>query len=110
MSETPALDHRGRPRVVVTGIGMHTPAGAGLDSVWTTLLAGRSVAAPITRVDTSGLGVRFACEVSDFDPVAYLGPKESRRVDRTAQLGFAAASDALEDAGELGIDPARVAV
>jgi 3-oxoacyl-[acyl-carrier-protein] synthase II len=105
-----AIDHRGRPRVVVTGIGLHTPAGAGLDAVWTTLLAGRSVAGPVTRVDVSGLGVRFACEVTEFDPVPYLGPKESRRVDRTAQLGFAAASDALEDAGELGIDPARVAV
>ena len=84
------LDHRGRPRVVVTGVGLQTPAGAGLEAVWATLLAGRSVAATIERFDPSPLSVRFGCEIRDFDPVPYLGPKESRRVDRAAQLGYAA--------------------
>jgi 3-oxoacyl-[acyl-carrier-protein] synthase II len=104
------LDHRGRPRVVVTGVGLQTPAGAGLDAVWSTLLAGRSVAAPIQRFDASPLSVRFGCEMVDFDPVPYLGPKESRRVDRAAQMGFAAAADALADAGDPGVDPARAGV
>ena len=104
------LDHRGRPRVVVTGMGLQTPAGAGLDAAWSTLLAGRSVAAPIKRFDPSPLSVRFGCEMIDFDPVPYLGPKESRRVDRAAQIGFAAAADALADAGDPGADPARCAV
>jgi 3-oxoacyl-[acyl-carrier-protein] synthase II len=104
------LDHRGRPRVVVTGVGLQTPAGVGLDAVWSTLLAGRSVAATIRRFDASPLSVRFGCEMVDFDPVPYLGPKESRRVDRAAQMGFAAASDALADAGDPGVDPARAGV
>jgi 3-oxoacyl-[acyl-carrier-protein] synthase II len=104
------LDHRGRPRVAVTGVGLHTPAGAGLDANWTTMLSGRSAARPIEAFDTSHLAVTFACEVRDFDPSAYLGPKESRRVDRGSQLGFAAAVDALADAGEPGADPARCAV
>ena len=104
------LDHRGRPRVAVTGVGLHTPAGAGLADNWSRMLAGRSAARPITGFDASPLAVRFACEVQDFDPVAYLGPKESRRVDRGAQLGFAAAVDALADAGDPGVDPARCAV
>jgi beta-ketoacyl-acyl-carrier-protein synthase II len=108
MSE--ANDHRGRPRVVVTGVGLHTPAGAGLEANWNTILAGRSVAGPIQRFDPSDLSVRFACEVRDFDPVSYLGPKEARRVDRGTQLGFAAAADALADAGDPGADPARCAV
>ncbi len=103
-------DHRGRPRVVVTGMGMHTPAGVGPDANWAAMLAARSTAAPIRRFDASALPVRFGCEVLDFDPVAYLGPKESRRVDRGAQLGFAAAADALADAGAIGADPARCAV
>ena len=107
---TEHLDHRGRPRVVVTGVGLQTPAGATLDSVWSTLLAGRSVAAPIRRFDASPLSVRFGCEFLDFDPVPYLGPKESRRVDRAAQMGFAAAADALADAGDVGVDPARAGV
>ncbi len=105
-----ALDHRGRPRVAVTGIGVKTPAGCDLDTFWATLLAGRSKAAPITAFDASDLPVQFACEVKDFDPIPYLGPKEVRRVDRNAQLGFAAAVDALKDAGEPGADPARCAV
>ena len=105
-----ALDHRGRPRVAVTGVGLHTPAGAGLDANWSTMLAGASAAGPITAFDTTNLPVHFACEVHGFDPTAYLGPKESRRVDRGSQLGFAAAADALADAGDPGVDPARCAV
>ena len=54
--------------------------------------------------------MQFGCEVHDFDPTAYLGPKEARRLDRVTQLGFAAAADALADAGDLGADPARCAV
>jgi 3-oxoacyl-[acyl-carrier-protein] synthase II len=91
-------------------MGVKTPAGNDLATFWTTIAAGRSMAATITRFDPSPLPVRFGCEVRDFDPAAYLGPKESRRVDRVTQLGFAAAADALADAGELGADPARSAV
>jgi len=104
------LDHRGRPRVAVTGIGVKTPAGNDLETFWTTLLAGRSRAARIARYDPSDLPVQFGCEVIDFDPVPYLGPKESRRIDRAVQLGVAAAIDALADAGDAGVDPARCAV
>jgi 3-oxoacyl-[acyl-carrier-protein] synthase II len=107
---TSHLDHRGRPRVAITGLGVKTPAGNDLDAAWSTLAAGRPTAATITRYDPSPLPVRFGCEVHDFDSTAYLGPKESRRVDRATQLGFAAAADALADAGELHADPARSAV
>jgi len=104
------VDHRGRPRVAVTGVGLHTPAGAGLDANWAAMLAGASAGRTITSFDVSALAVKFACQVHDFDPTAYLGPKESRRVDRGSQFGFAAAADALADAGDPGADPARCAV
>jgi 3-oxoacyl-[acyl-carrier-protein] synthase II len=104
------VDHRGRPRVAVTGLGLKTPAGNDVATFWKTVLAGESMAANITSFDTSYLPVRFACQVKDFDPVEYLGPKEVRRVDRNAQLGFAAGIDAYRDAGETGADPARCAV
>jgi 3-oxoacyl-[acyl-carrier-protein] synthase II len=104
------LDHRGRPRVAVTGLGVKTPAGNDLDSFWSQLSSGRSVAATLTRFDPSDLPVRFGCEVHDFDGAQYLGPKEARRVDRVTQLGFAAAADALADANEPNADPARCAV
>jgi 3-oxoacyl-[acyl-carrier-protein] synthase II len=104
------VDHRGRPRVAVTGMGLKTPAGNDVASFWETVLSGAPMAANITSFDTSYLPVRFACQVKDFDPVEYLGPKEVRRVDRNAQLGFAAAIDASRDAGDTGADPARCAV
>jgi 3-oxoacyl-[acyl-carrier-protein] synthase II len=104
------LDHRGRPRVAITGLGIKSPAGLDVESFWSQLLAGRSAAAPIERFDASELTVRFACEVRDFDPDPYFGPKESRRLDRVTQLGVAAAADALADAGDVRIDPARCAV
>ena len=105
-----STDHRGRPRVAVTGLGVKTPAGSDLATFWSTLLEGRPTAAPITRFDGSVLPVGFACEVPDFDPGAYLGHKEARRADRVTQLGFAAATDALVDAGDIGADPGRCGV
>jgi 3-oxoacyl-[acyl-carrier-protein] synthase II len=104
------LDHRGRPRVVITGLGIKSPAGNDVESFWSRLLAGTSAAAPIVRFDASELSVRFACEVHDFDPDPYFGAKEARRVDRVTQLGVAAAADALADAGDVRTDPARCAV
>ena len=99
-----------RTRVAITGLGVKTPAGCDLDTFWSTLQAGRSCAAPISRVDPAALPVRFACEVTEFDPTTYFDSKEARRTDRVAQLAFGAAADALADAGELGADPARCGV
>ncbi len=105
-----ALDHGGRLRVVITGLGLKTPAGCDLESFWSFLLSGRSSAATISSFDPSDLSMRFACEVLDYDPSVYLGPKEVRRVDRVAQLGLGAAVDALADAGNPSLDPSRGAI
>jgi|SoiMetStandDraft_2_1073263.scaffolds.fasta_scaffold00224_7 3-oxoacyl-[acyl-carrier-protein] synthase II len=104
------VDQRGRPRVVVTGIGVKTPAGNDVPSFWEELCAGRASARTIESFDPSDLSITFAGEVRDFDAVDYFGPKEARRQDRVTQLGFGAAADALGDAGELGADPSRCAV
>ncbi len=100
----------GRHRVAVTGLGVKTPAGCDVETFWSTLCKGRSTAAPVRRIDVSELPIGFGCEVVDFDPEPYLGYKEARRTDRVAQLGFAAAADALADAGDPGGDPARYGV
>lgn len=105
-----ALDHRGRQRVAVTGLGVKAPGGATLDAFWSRLRSGRSTAAHYTNVDRSTVPVDFGCEVLDFDPTAYVGPKEARRLDRVTQLGLAAAVDALADAGDPGADPGRCGV
>lgn len=108
-----ATDHRGRPRIVVTGMGVKSPAGQTVDDMWAGLLAARSAAAPVTLFDASAHSVGFACEVRDFDPEAYVGPKEVRRTDRTALLGLAAAADAIAAAtatGPFGVEPVRCGV
>jgi 3-oxoacyl-[acyl-carrier-protein] synthase II len=103
-------DQEGRARVVVTGVGVKTPAGIDVDTFWQRLRSGVATGRTIDSFDPSALPVRFAGEVPDFDPVPYFGPKESRRQDRVTQLGFGAAADALADAGELGADPSRCGV
>lgn len=113
MTAVPAAARR---RVVVTGVGLRTPAGHDPESFWATLLEGRSTAAPIEGFDPTDHPVQYACEVKDFDGEALFGFKEARRLDRAAQLGLASANDAVRAAfGEggfagSGIDPARAGV
>ena len=105
------LDHRGRPRVAVTGMGVKTPAGADLDTFWSTVRDATPTAATVPEWVDVGLPVTFACTVpSAFDPETYFGTKDVRRQDRVTHLGFSAAADAIEDAGDLSADPARCAV
>jgi 3-oxoacyl-[acyl-carrier-protein] synthase II len=104
------LDHRGRPRIAVTGLGVKTPGGTDVASLWSNIRAGKPMARTITIFDPTELPVRIAGEVRDYDPVEYFGPKEVRRQDRVTHLGFGAAADAIADAGEIGADPARCAV
>src|SRR4029453_8446095 len=107
---TGATDHRGRPRVVVTGMGVKAPGGLTVDELWASLMEPRPAAAPVTLFDASELSVGFACEVTGFDPEPYVGPKEVRRTDRVALLGIAASSDALDAAharAPLGVESVR---
>ncbi|TXN60266.1 beta-ketoacyl-ACP synthase II [Methylobacterium sp. WL6] len=93
-------------RVVVTGLGMVTPLGSGVEHTWSRLIAGDSGAGPITTFETSDLACRIACTVplgdgSDgtFDPDAWMEPKEQRKVDPFIVFAMAAAGQALDDAG-----------
>jgi 3-oxoacyl-[acyl-carrier-protein] synthase II len=86
-------------RVVITGTGLLTAIGKDVQSNWTSLLAGVSGAAPVSRFDVSDFSVRFACEVRDFDPGEYIDRKEAKRTDRYAQLAIAASVQAMREAG-----------
>ncbi len=92
-------DHRGRPRVVITGIGVVSPLGNTKEENWDSLLSGRSGIGPITQFNPNGLPVSIAGEVKDFYPRDYMDFKEARRMSRVSQLAVAAAKMALEDAG-----------
>ena len=93
-------------RVVVTGLGLVTPLGDGVETSWSRILDGQSGAGPITQFDPEGLATTYACEVprgdgSDgtFNADTYLAPKEQRKVDHFILFGIAAAQQAVEDSG-----------
>src|ERR1051325_7898047 len=85
-------------RVVITGMGVVTALGDGLDRFWSALCAGRSGIANLTLFDTTEYKVRFGGQVHDWDPVARFGVKEARHLDRFAQFAMAAAGSAIADA------------
>jgi 3-oxoacyl-[acyl-carrier-protein] synthase II len=89
----------GRRRVVITGLGAVTPLGLGVESTWSSLLAGESGAAEITQFDHTDYPVHFACEVKDFDATEWIDRKAARRMDRFTHLILAAARQAETDAG-----------
>ncbi len=105
-------DARGRPRVVITGMGMLSPLGNTVEESWANLLAGHSGIGPITQFDASEFPTRIAGEVKDFSARDYMDFKEARRMSRASQLAVAAARMALADAGlpEQMTDPERAGV
>ena len=92
-------------RIVVTGLGLVTPLGADVETVWANLLASKSGAGRITRFDTSDQKCHIACEVKPadhpygFDPNLRVDHKVQRQVDPFIIYGIDAAGQALEDAG-----------
>jgi beta-ketoacyl-acyl-carrier-protein synthase II len=99
-------------RVVVTGMGAISPLGSSVDKLWNGLIHGKSGVRRITQFDASGFPCQIAGEIPDFNPKGYLKNTEARRLARSAQIGFASAVQAIEDAGlgETMPDPERAAV
>jgi 3-oxoacyl-[acyl-carrier-protein] synthase II len=94
------------PRVVVSGLGVVSPYGAGVKSLWTGLSAGACAIRPVTAIETEGLRSRVAAEV----PAEVLvGLRASRRRSRGDRLALAAAAEALVDAGLSSCDRRRAA-
>lgn len=86
-------------RVVVTGLGLVTPLGIGVEASWKSVIEGRSGIGPITQFDASQLPVRIAGEVKGFDPSLYIEAKEIKKMDRFIHFAMAAATMAVEDSG-----------
>jgi 3-oxoacyl-[acyl-carrier-protein] synthase II len=86
-------------RVVISGLGAVTAYGLGKDALWGALVAGKSGIKPIERFDVSDFPTRFAGEITEWDPFAYLPPLEARRMGRFTQFGVVAAESALTDSG-----------
>ncbi|MEE8541776.1 MAG: beta-ketoacyl synthase N-terminal-like domain-containing protein, partial [Desulfobacterales bacterium] len=86
-------------RVVITGVGLITPLGTGVQKTWPALCAGKSGIGEITRFDASKFATKIAGEVHDFTATDFLSKKEAKRTQPFIAYSAAAARMAIEDAG-----------
>jgi nodulation protein E len=86
-------------RVAITGIGVVSPVGIGLEEFWHALIEGRSGIGPIKSIATDRLNVRTAAEVKDFQPELHFDKRAAAKLDRFAQFSVIAARNAVADAG-----------
>ena len=101
-------------RVVITGMGVVTPCGIGVEKFWDSMLNGKSGVSLIESIDTEKHTVKIAGEIKDkdFNPEDYMSSKDANRMDRFTQFAMVASDEAIADAGldEAGIDPYRIGV
>lgn len=86
-------------RVVVTGLGLVTPLGTGVEKTWKAICAGESGIGRITRFDPTGYDAQIAGEVKDFDPAQFIEKKEIKKMDTFIHYAVGAAQLAVDDAG-----------
>ena len=92
-------------RVVITGMGMVTPLGVGVEHNWSSIIAGKSGLGPIEGFDVSDISCRIAGQVPEGDGEGhlnmddYIAPKDQRKLDKFIQFGLVAAMEAVADSG-----------
>ena len=86
-------------RVVITGLGIISPVGTGIPTVWQNIVAGKSGITRITRFDAGAMTAQIAGEVKDFDATQFLSAKDARRMDRFIHFGLVAGMEAFKDSG-----------
>jgi len=102
-----------KKRVVITGLGVVSPYGVGVNKLWSSLVEGKSGISVPDLVDIEKHVVKIAGEVKDFHPEEYIDPKDAKKMDRFIQFAMIAADEAVKDAklDDLkDIDPYRVGV
>ena len=98
-------------RVVITGMGIVSPIGTGVDQFWNAAINGVSGITSIRSFDASSQHSRVAGEITEFNPADFLSAKQVEQTDRFTQLALQAASQAMADAGSLdSYQPRRLAV
>ena len=96
-------------RIVITGMGVVTPVGIGVDNYWNNLIAGVSGIDTIKTFDSSELAVQIAGEIKDFNPSDYLEKDLIRKTDPFMQYAYIAAEEALKQSG-LEVEPERTGI
>lgn len=88
-----------KKRVVITGMGVVSSLGLGLDKFWKAVKEGKSGISVLTKFDTTDFATKVAAEIKDYDPTDFIDKKEVRRMDRFTQFALSATKMAIEDAG-----------
>ncbi|MEQ1770639.1 MAG: beta-ketoacyl-ACP synthase II [Devosia sp.] len=102
--------------IVITGMGVVSPLGVGVETNWQALMDGRSGIVPNTRFDVSAFGAQIAGlvpgkdEPHGFDPASVIDPKELKKMDMFIQYGLGAAHEALTQSGWVADTPEKQAV
>ena len=97
-------------RVVITGMGIVSPVGCGIDYAWKNLLDGKTGIHKITDFDTTELASKIAgvphrgTEPGDFNPDTVIDPRDQRKMENTILYGLVAADEAIRDAGLIDYD------
>jgi 3-oxoacyl-[acyl-carrier-protein] synthase II len=86
-------------RVVVTGLGVVTPIGLGLEEFWKGLIDGRNGISRVTQFDPSDFRSQMAAEVKSFNPEEWIDAKSAERMDRFVRFALASSAMAIKDAG-----------
>ncbi len=86
-------------RVVITGLGIISPLGIGLEENWRNLIEGKSGIGPITKFDASQFAARIAGEVKSFNPEEYVDKKDLKKMDTFIHYAIAASDMAIKDSG-----------
>ena len=99
-------------RVVITGLGVISPVGCGVEKFWNSLKEGQNGIDFITHFDISEYKAKLAAEVKDFEVEKYMEKKKAKRLDMYSQFAIASTKEAIEDSGlDLdNIDRERVGV
>ena len=97
-------------RVVITGLGLVTPLGVGVEHVWSNLIAGKSGARRVTEFEVSDIPCQIGCFIprgsgpGEYNPDDWMEPKEQRKVDEFIVYAMGAADQAV---AELGLESAK---
>ena len=90
-------------RVVITGLGIVSPVGNDVPTAWDAIVNGRSGIGRVTSFDATGFATQIAGEVRNFDPTAWIPPKDAKKMDEFIHYGVAASFMALEEEFECEI-------
>ena len=88
-----------KKRVVITGMGVVSSLGMGVDKFWNSIKEGKSGIKTVTKFDVSNFTTKVAAEITDFDPGEFIDKKEAKRMDRYTQYAMVATKMAIDVSG-----------